>query len=172
MAMTMLIRDQALEYELLEKRKAMGADRYDEVWDGVYVMSPMANNDHQAFVAELTKTIGVAVDWKGLGRTLAGVNVSDRRDGWKDNYRTIKWDNQMGRQSNGSGLFDIDANQLVFLNREAVTGCSHGCKPMERESHTAIKSRRDDMKSVRCCSTFAFARKRGFRNALGPGSMG
>ena len=99
MAMTMLIRDQALEYELLEKRKAMGADRYDEVWDGVYVMSPMANNDHQAFVAELTKTIGVAVDWKGLGRTLAGVNVSDRRDGWKDNYRTIKWDNQMGQVS-------------------------------------------------------------------------
>ncbi|XZE52021.1 Uma2 family endonuclease [Planctomycetaceae bacterium SH139] len=85
--MTLLIRDPVLEYELIEKRKAIGADRYDEVWDGVYVMSPLANNEHQDFVTELAAVFRIAVDWKGLGKTLAGANVSDRRDGWKQNYR-------------------------------------------------------------------------------------
>ena len=26
------------------ERRAWGGDRFDEVWDGVYVMSPIANN--------------------------------------------------------------------------------------------------------------------------------
>jgi hypothetical protein len=38
--MTILIRAPVLEYQLLEKRKAIGADRYDEVWDRVYVIGP------------------------------------------------------------------------------------------------------------------------------------
>lgn len=31
---------------LIERRRALGQDRYDEVWNGVYVMAPFAHSDH------------------------------------------------------------------------------------------------------------------------------
>ena len=40
--MVALIQDPQLEQELIAKRRETGADRYDEVWEGVYVMSPTA----------------------------------------------------------------------------------------------------------------------------------
>ena len=45
--MTALINDPKLEEKLIAKRQAAGADKFDEVWDGVYVMSPLANDEHQ-----------------------------------------------------------------------------------------------------------------------------
>jgi hypothetical protein len=39
--------DPRIEEQLLENRRAWGGDRFDEVWDGVYVMAPMANLEHQ-----------------------------------------------------------------------------------------------------------------------------
>jgi hypothetical protein len=34
---------------LVRQRRVTGADRFDEVWDGVYVMAPLADNEHQSF---------------------------------------------------------------------------------------------------------------------------
>ena len=51
--MTTLIIDPVWEEMVLEERRANGADRFDEVWDGVYIMSPMANNEHQAIGTRL-----------------------------------------------------------------------------------------------------------------------
>ncbi len=85
--MSLLIHDEVLSRELIDRRRAGGLDRYDEVWDGVYVMSPIANNQHQDLISELTALLRVIVDWKGQGRTLAGANVSDRIDDWTQNYR-------------------------------------------------------------------------------------
>lgn len=39
--------------EILESRKRTGADRWDEVWDGVLHMPPMPTNRHQGFEGEL-----------------------------------------------------------------------------------------------------------------------
>ncbi len=83
--MSLMIHDTILANDILARRRAAGADRYDEVWEGVYVMSPLANNEHQGLVTQLSIAIGTVVDWQDLGRTLAGANVSDRRDefgGW------------------------------------------------------------------------------------------
>jgi Uma2 family endonuclease len=85
--MSLVIHDESLANELLAERRASGADRYDEVWEGVYVMAPMADNDHQRLVSQLTAAISSVVDWQGLGQTLAGANVSDRKAGWRQNYR-------------------------------------------------------------------------------------
>lgn len=85
--MSLVINDEAISRALVEQRRGSGLDQYDEVWEGVYVMSPMANNEHQDLVTEIAAVIKTVVDWKGLGRTLAGANVSDRRDDWKENYR-------------------------------------------------------------------------------------
>ena len=101
--MSILINDQVLANDLLAQRRASGADHYDEVWDGVYVMSPMANNQHQSLATQLSIAIGTRVDWCGLGQTLAGANVSDRRENWTHNFR----------------IPDV----LVFLNETAAEDC-------------------------------------------------
>ena len=85
--MVALITDPALEQQLIAERQASGADKYDEVWEGVYVMAPLANNEHQDLVKELTTVLTISVDWPGLGKVYPGVNVSDRREDWKQNYR-------------------------------------------------------------------------------------
>lgn len=82
-----MVHDPQLASDLIARRRASGLDRYDEVWDGVYVMSPMAKNEHQSLVTELSGAITSLVDWKGIGQTFAGANVSDRDEGWTQNYR-------------------------------------------------------------------------------------
>ena len=46
---------------LIRERRESGGDRYDEVWDGVYVMSPIADNEHQKLATKLSTTIEIAV---------------------------------------------------------------------------------------------------------------
>ena len=85
--MATLVTDPQLAADLIAQRQANGTDKLDEVWEGVYVMSPMANDEHQYLVKELTMVLGLAIDWSGLGQTRPGTNVSDRKDDWKQNYR-------------------------------------------------------------------------------------
>lgn len=79
--------DPELERELMAVREANGADRYDEVWEGVYVMSPMPNDEHQMIVSAFSSILQDLVGWKELGQVRPGVNVSDRVSDWKQNYR-------------------------------------------------------------------------------------
>ena len=85
--MTAMILDSHLEQELRRERQRTGADRYDEVWDGVYVMSPMANNAHQSIVGKMSAILTFAIELPGLGRVLPGANVSDHPSDWTKNYR-------------------------------------------------------------------------------------
>lgn len=84
--MSVLIRDRTISRSLIAKRKARGHDRYDEVWDGVYVMPPMANNEHQAMAPRWGSVLLDVVPTEE-GTIFVGVNVSDRVKGWKKNYR-------------------------------------------------------------------------------------
>jgi len=84
---TTIINDQVLEERLIAQHREAGLDKYDEVWDGVYVMAPMANNEHQRLVTDFTTILNLAVGWPGLGRVFPGVNVSDQNDDWTTNYR-------------------------------------------------------------------------------------
>ena len=85
--MAALITDPILERQLIAQRQASGADKFDEVWEEVYVMAPLANDEHQDLVSDLTAVLVMAVDWAGLGKVRPGVNVSDREDDWHHNYR-------------------------------------------------------------------------------------
>ena len=85
--MVATILDPGLEERLIEERRAAGADRYDEVWERVYVMAPIANDEHQDFVGDWTAVLKIAVQWAGKGLVRPGVYVSDRVDDWKSNYR-------------------------------------------------------------------------------------
>lgn len=82
-----IVRDPLLEAELREARKRSGADRYDEVWEGVTMMSPLADNEHQELVADLVALLQETIRRNSLGRVCPGVNVSDGREDWTKNFR-------------------------------------------------------------------------------------
>ena len=78
--MVAMITDPLLVEQLIAKRREIGADRYDEVWEEVYVMSPLANNEHQDLVGQLTTVLEISIGWDGLGKVFPGTNITDRRD--------------------------------------------------------------------------------------------
>jgi hypothetical protein len=81
------VADPLLLAELRERRAQSGADRYDETWEGVYVMAPSADDDHQEMVYGFADPFRAMIDALGLGRSRPGVNVSDRVVKWTDNFR-------------------------------------------------------------------------------------
>lgn len=84
--MTTLILDTEFEEQALAQRRAQGLDRFDEVWDGVYIMAPIANNEHQRVATKLSAVLEV-IGEELNATVLAGCNVSDRRVDWTKNYR-------------------------------------------------------------------------------------
>jgi Uma2 family endonuclease len=85
--MTMLIKDPCLEENLIEERKRRNADRWDEVWEGVYVVSPIPNLEHQYIVSCFDEILAETIRRAGLGEVYPGVNLSDRDEDWTYNYR-------------------------------------------------------------------------------------
>jgi Uma2 family endonuclease len=72
---------------LVRQRRDSGADRFDEVWDGVYVMAPLADNEHQRLGLKLAIGLTDAVGSPDTIQIFAGCNVSDQATRWKRNYR-------------------------------------------------------------------------------------
>jgi len=72
---------------LIRERRECGGDRYDEVWDGVYVMSPLADNEHQQLGFDLASAIKMGLVQDQRIRIFPGCNVSSRSQRWKRNYR-------------------------------------------------------------------------------------
>jgi Uma2 family endonuclease len=85
--MPLLIRERETQEQLLAERRARGLDRWDEVWDGVYVMPPLPNDQHQEIQGALVTAFQIAIKWPGLGEVRPGVNVSDRKVDWRENFR-------------------------------------------------------------------------------------
>ena len=85
--MKMMILDDRVSDDLIARRKKLGIDKHDEVWDGVYVMSPLASNPHQEIVVTLSAALFEVVHEPGLGKVFPGANVSDRHADWEHNYR-------------------------------------------------------------------------------------
>lgn len=85
--MTTIIVDTSAEAEYIADRRAKGLDRFDEVWDGVYIMSPLANNEQQKLALRLAAAMDVVVDLELGGLSYCGCNVSDQDQDWKFNYR-------------------------------------------------------------------------------------
>jgi Uma2 family endonuclease len=72
---------------LIRQRRRTGGDRYDEVWDGVYVMAPLADNEHQSLGLKLAIGFNHALEPVQTTQIFPGCNVSDQPDRWKRNYR-------------------------------------------------------------------------------------
>jgi Uma2 family endonuclease len=85
--MPVLILDPGMEERIRAERNDPQLSRYDEVWDGVLVVTPTPNNAHQLIVMSLGEAFSSAIDWDVGDRTFPGANVSDREEGWTSNYR-------------------------------------------------------------------------------------
>jgi Uma2 family endonuclease len=85
--MATIVADPWLEKRLRARRRALGHDRWDEVWDGVYFMPPLPNEEHQELSTRLGAVIPFALGWESTHKVYVGINVSDREQGWKKNYR-------------------------------------------------------------------------------------
>ncbi|MGW8256789.1 MAG: Uma2 family endonuclease [Thermoguttaceae bacterium] len=85
--MAVLITDPRLEDQFIEERKLHGSDRWDEVWEGVYIVTPLPNNEHQEIVSDLIYLFNEIVVRGGLGKVFPGVNLSDVNGEWKDDFR-------------------------------------------------------------------------------------
>lgn len=85
--MAILLTDPWLEERLKAERDLSGADRYDEVWEGICMMVPMPGDEHQQIVMRIAAISQEAVGWPELGEVRAGVNLSDRGDDWEHDYR-------------------------------------------------------------------------------------
>lgn len=85
--MVALLNDPYLQRQLMRRRRAWGADKFDEVWDGVLIMNAFPNNQHQDLATRLSSICSYVIFDAGLGRVHAGCNVTDRPTKWKQNYR-------------------------------------------------------------------------------------
>ena len=85
--MTAIIVDPDLQRRLIRRRRTRGEDRYDKVWEGVYVINALPNDEQQSIVSRLTHIFETVVGERGLGQIRPGTNISDRHQGWKENYR-------------------------------------------------------------------------------------
>jgi len=81
------IRDPELIREWIRERQRMDVDQHDEVWEGVYVVPPLATNWHQNIVQWLSYVLFNIVNLEHRGSVFPGANVSDRRDGWNHSFR-------------------------------------------------------------------------------------
>ena len=85
--MPILVLDPTCEAQLRQLWPGLDDDRSTEVWEGVTVMSPAANNEHQTLVNDLGGVFWLVIAQASLGRVLQGVNLSDRTPNWLENYR-------------------------------------------------------------------------------------
>jgi Uma2 family endonuclease len=85
--MAIMVLDPYFEEQILAERVGTDGDKYDEVWEGVYIVTPLPSNEHQRLVNKLCMILSEVVAAKELGDVFSGVNLSDRDKGWEKNFR-------------------------------------------------------------------------------------
>jgi Uma2 family endonuclease len=85
--MATLVIDPYVERQIRAQRAERGADHFDEVWEGIYTITPAPNVEHQDIASGLATVFRIVIQWSGLGNVFHCVNVSDRERGWEHNYR-------------------------------------------------------------------------------------
>lgn len=85
--MAMLVLDAFVEESLKAERAQSGVDRFDEVWDGIQVITPPADPEHEDIKSAVAVVLRNTVETAGLGTVRAGAYLSDRAEGFRENFR-------------------------------------------------------------------------------------
>jgi Putative restriction endonuclease len=85
--MAMLVLDRVIQKAIIRDRRTRGLDRFDEVWNGVYVMSPIANVEHQFVAGKIHIALDQAMNSKVGAIAYPAINISDRSTNWRKNFR-------------------------------------------------------------------------------------
>ena len=85
--MATMILDPLLAEQLREQRRTWGSDKFDEVWEGVYMMAPLPNDEHQNLVFEFCIVLNESLGGQKLAQIRPGVNLTSQSVNWKENYR-------------------------------------------------------------------------------------
>jgi Uma2 family endonuclease len=85
--MDTLVLDPYVSDRLLRERRDRGIDVYDEVWEGVYVMAPAPNDEHQEIELNLARPLLEVVQDGRLGAVRTRVNLASDPKDWEHDYR-------------------------------------------------------------------------------------
>jgi Uma2 family endonuclease len=85
--MDTLVLDPYVSERLLRERRERGIDVYDEVWEGVYVMAPAPNDEHQEIEMNFARPLLDAVHDRKLGTVRMRVNLASNPADWEHDYR-------------------------------------------------------------------------------------
>jgi Uma2 family endonuclease len=85
--MPVLVQNRVLAAELLKQRQADDGSRWDEVWDGVTVIMPEADLEHDDVAVYFVYVFKTVFGPVSNARVHGRVNISDRVSGWTTNYR-------------------------------------------------------------------------------------
>lgn len=72
--------------DMLKQRRAMGADRWDEMWEGILHIPPIANREQQELEATLETYLRFHWARRGKGKVYHQINLA-APGGWTKNYR-------------------------------------------------------------------------------------
>ena len=72
---------------IIRRRRHLGLDRKDEVWNGCYVILPSPDIEHQDLVGGMLVVLRTVISPVEQGKAYPGCNISDREDKWTANYR-------------------------------------------------------------------------------------
>jgi Uma2 family endonuclease len=84
---SVMVTDPEWAEEIASQREPSDADKWNEVWEGVLVMPTLPNDEHQEIQNRIQFALTDIYDRHGLGRVRGGVNVSDRDEDWRFNFR-------------------------------------------------------------------------------------
>ncbi len=85
--MDTLVLDPYVSERLLRERRERGIDVFDEVWQGVYVMAPAPNDEHQDIELNLSEPLVEVVKKRGRGAVRMRVNLASDPNHWEHDYR-------------------------------------------------------------------------------------
>lgn len=83
--MSVLVHDPYFAEMIKRERTRTGADRFDEVWDGVYVANPLPTIDHQRILMNILRILEDNLRNESI--VIQRWSVSDRDEDWINNYR-------------------------------------------------------------------------------------
>ncbi|QJW96134.1 Uma2 family endonuclease [Frigoriglobus tundricola] len=85
--MVVVIYDPLFEKHVRDVRENQWPNERDEVWEGVLVIPPLPNIEHQIMAMDFALAFAGGISRGAGDLALVGANVSDRDAGWEKNYR-------------------------------------------------------------------------------------